>query len=80
MTLHIRLHTLQSPFVLFFDKVDGYIRKYYRTKYLGSFHPDEKYERIFHMIGYVIMLKCNISDVYSYKYMKIKIDSDDDQI
>ena len=67
-----------KPFCIIFDKVDGYIRKYDSTRYLESFYPDEKYERIFHMIGYVIMLKCNISDVYPYKYMKIKIDSDDD--
>ena len=28
-------------FALIFDKVDGYIRKYYSTKYLALFHSDE---------------------------------------
>ena len=32
----------------------------------------------FDRIRYLIRLKSSISDIYPYKYMKIKIDSDDD--
>ena len=54
-----------KPLRIIFEKVDGYIRKYDRTKYLGLFHSDR------------IMLKSNILGVYAYKYMKVKINSDD---
>ena len=57
-----------KPSYTIFDKVDGYIRKYDRRKYLGLFQSRK----------YLIMLKINISDVYSYKRMRIKINSDDD--
>ena len=40
-----------------FDKLDGYIRKCDGTKYLALFHSNEKYERIFVRIRYLIMLK-----------------------
>ena len=33
---------------------------------------------MFHRIGYLIMLKSNISDIYSHKYIKIKTKLDDD--
>ena len=33
-----------KAFSYFLVKVDGRIKKYYRTKYLGLFHSDEKYE------------------------------------
>ena len=55
----------------------AYIRKYNRTIYLGLFHSDEKYERIFDRTIYLIILKRNISGVYSHKYTKIKVNSDD---
>ena len=42
------------------------------TKYLTLVHSDEKYER------YLIILKRNISETYSHKYMKTKINSKDD--
>ena len=61
----------------FFDKVDEYSRKYDRTKYL-ALYPYQKYKRIVDRIRYCFMLKSNISDVYSHKYMKIEINSDDD--
>ena len=44
------------------------------TKYQALFHSDEKYERISDRIRYFIMLKSNISDVYSHK----SVNSDDD--
>ena len=34
--------------------------------------------RFFDRIRYLIMLKSNISDIYSHEFMKIKINSDDD--
>ena len=72
MVLHARdLHNIS-------DKVDRYIRKKSGANYLALFHPDKKYERVFNRIRYLIMLKSNISDNYSHKYSKIKIDSDDD--
>ena len=62
----------------FFDKVDEYVRTYDSTKHLELFYSDEKSERIFDRISYLIMLKSNISEVHSLKYTKIKIYSDDD--
>ena len=56
----------KKPFCIIFDKIGAYIRKYDRTKYLGLFHSDEKYEVSFD-IRYI--LKSNISDVYSHKQM-----------
>ena len=61
------LHTI-------FDKVEGYGT----TKYLALFHSDEKSDEIFITVRYFIMLNSNISDAYSHKRSKIKINSDDD--
>ena len=44
---------------------------------LAVFHSNEKYETIFDRIRY-LMLKSNISNVYSHNYTKIKINSDND--
>ena len=63
---------------IIFDKVDRYIRKYDRTKYLRLFHSDEKNKEIFNRVRYSLMLKSNIFDDYPYKYMKIKNNSDED--
>ena len=46
-----------KPLHIIFDKVDGYIGKYGRTKYLGLFHSDEKYEKIFDRISYCYIKK-----------------------
>ena len=67
-----------KPLRIIFDNVDEYIRKYDSTKYVALFYSDEKYEKVFDRIRYLIMLKRNISDVYSHKYTKIKMNSDDD--
>ena len=67
-----------KPLHSIFDKVDGYIRKNDATNYLALFHSDEKYERIYDRIRCLIMLKTNISDVYSHKNAKIYIHSDDE--
>ena len=66
-----------KAFSIIFDAVDGYIRKYDETKYLALFHFNEKYERIFERISYLIKLKNNISDVYSYRFSKTKFILDD---
>ena len=58
--------------------MDEYTRKYDSTKCLILDHSDEKCERIFDSIRYDIMLKSNISDICSDKYMKIKINLIDD--
>ena len=55
----------------FFDKVDGYIRKYL------TFVHSEKLKKKFNRIRYLITLKSNISSICSHN-RKIKIDSDDD--
>ena len=34
------------PLRIISDKIDGFIRKYDRTKYLRLFHSNKKYERI----------------------------------
>ena len=78
--IYVAYETLYGvrPLHIIFEKVDGYIRKYDGTKYLALFHSDESYERIFDKIRYPVMLKSNISDVSSHKFMKIQINSDDD--
>ena len=45
----------------------NHIRKYDFTKYLALFHLFEKYERIFDLITYLIMLKDNIMGFYYHK-------------
>ena len=64
-----------QPTFVILDKVEGYIRKYDSANYLALLHNNEKYERIFDRTRYLIMLKINISDVYTFKYIKIKINS-----
>ena len=45
---------------------------------LSLFYPNEKYNRMFDRIKYLISQKGNMLDVYYYNYMKIGINSDDD--
>ena len=40
MILHTKLHTMQSPYVLFSAKIDRYIRKYDKTRHLALFHSE----------------------------------------
>ena len=61
-----------------FDKVDVDIRKYEWTKYLALFSSDEKCDKISDRINYHIMVKRNVSDVYSHNNMKIIIYSNAD--
>ena len=53
---------IAKPLGITFNKTDRYIRKYYGIKYLALFHL--RYFILFH------------SNVYSHKYMKIKINSE----
>ena len=55
-----------KPLRIIFDKVKGYIWKYDGTKYVALFHSDEKYERNFDIIRYLIVSKNNIMDVDSH--------------
>ena len=66
-----------KPLGITFDKVEGYSRKNDGTKYVVLFRSDEKYDRIYHRIIYLITKKSNITDIYYLKYMKSKINSDD---
>ena len=69
-----------------FVKVDGYIRKYDRTKYLALFHSNEKYQRTFdisrclyiYLCIYMSIYLSKISDAHSHEYTKIEINSGDD--
>ena len=71
--MRTKYNMVQRLYVFFFDKVDEYVRTYDSTKHLELFYSDEKSERIFDRISYLIMLKSNISEVHSLKYTKIKI-------
>ena len=68
-----------KPLSIIYGKVnDGYIMKHDGTKYLALQYSDKKYERIFDRIRYLVMLKSNHPDALSYRYTRIKINSDDD--
>ena len=56
-----------------FDKIDGLIRVYDKTRYLVLFGV-EKYDFIYNRIRYLIGLKSDIT----YIFEKMKNDSDDD--
>ena len=57
-----------KPLRILFDRLDSYIRKQNRTRYLTLFHSDKKYEISFDRIRYLTMLKNSISDICSRKY------------
>ena len=59
-----------------FDKIDGFIRVYDRTRYLVLFGR-EKRDLIYNRIRYLIEIIIGISYVISHSYAKIKIDSYD---
>ena len=66
-----------KPLGIIFEKVDRYIRKHNRNKYLVLFPSNENYEIVFDRNIYFTMLKSNILDVCFHKYMEIKTNSDD---
>ena len=53
-----------KTFSIIFNKVDGYIRKYDKTKYLDLFHF-EKCDKIFDRIRHLFILKNKISSIFS---------------
>ena len=63
-----------KPLRISLDKVNGFIRVYYGTRYLVLFRP-EKYDAIFNRIRYLIRVKSSIAYVISHYYAKIKVDS-----
>ena len=60
-------------FAYYFNKLDRHIGKFNKTKYIPLTHSNEKYNKMFNRIRYLIMLKSNISNVVSSKYIEIKI-------
>ena len=57
-----------------FDKIDGFIRIYDRTRCL-TFFASEKYDAVNHRIRYLISLKSCIAYNFSHCFVKIIVDS-----
>ena len=55
-----------------FDKIDGFIRFYDKTRYLVLF-GSEKYDFIYSRIRYLIGVKSGMTYVTSHNYAKIKV-------
>ena len=67
-----------KPFLIRFDKIDGFIRIYDGIRYLRLF-GSEKFDAIYNRIGYLTSLKNSITFVlfFFHYYAKIKVDSYD---
>ena len=63
-----------KPLQIRFDKIDGIIRIYDRTRYLTLFGT-KKYDAINDKIRYLVSLKSNITYIYFHYFAKIKVDS-----
>ena len=63
-----------KPLRIRFDKIDGFIRVYDRTRYLFSF-GGEKNNFIYNRIRYLIGVKSGITYDVSHNYAKIKAES-----
>ena len=59
-----------------FDKIDGFIRIYDKTRYLVSFGP-EKYDAIYNRIRYLLSLKKQYHMFFPHYYGNINVDSYD---
>ena len=59
-----------------FDKIDGFIRIYDRTRNLTLLRS-EGYEGIYNKSRYLTSLKSGITCIYSHYFAKIKVDSYD---
>ena len=59
-----------------FDKIDGFIRVYYGTRYL-VLSGSEKYDSIYDKIRYLISVKSGIPYIISHNYATTKVDSYD---
>ena len=65
-----------KPLLIRFNKIDGFIRICYGTRYLVLLGP-EKYNIIYNLIRYLISLKSGITYIFSDYFAKIKVDSSD---
>ena len=65
-----------KPLCISFDKIDGFIRVYDKTRYLVLF-GSKKYNFIYNRIRRLISVKSGITYVISHNYAKIKVDSCD---
>ena len=63
-----------KPLRIRFDKIDGFIRVYFRTGYLILFGR-EKYDSIYDRIRYAINVIGDITYIKSHNYAKIEVDS-----
>ena len=63
-----------KPLRIRFNKIDGFIRVYDKTRYLILF-GSEKYDSIYNRIRYLISVKSGITYIISHNYAKIKLDS-----
>ena len=64
-----------KPLRIRFDKIDGFIKIYYESKYLLLLGP-EKYDAIYDSIRYLIGLKSGSTYIFSHYVAKLKVDSD----
>ena len=73
-----------NPLALIIDTIHWYLEESNRNKYLTLVPTDKskdtltKYEELLSEIRYLVRSITNISDNYDEKYMKIKLNSDDD--
>ena len=65
-----------KPLSIRFNKIDGCIRIYDRTRYLTLF-GSENYDAIYNRIRYLISLKGSITYIFSHYFAKVKVDSFD---
>ena len=66
-----------KPLRLRFDKVNGFSRRNYGTRYLFVYRfrfDSQKYNVIFNEIRYLIGIKTGITYIFSHNYAKIKVD------
>ena len=61
-----------KPSRIRFDKIDGFIKIYDRTRYLISF-DSERYDAIYDRIRYLIKEKRGITYNISYNFARIRI-------
>ena len=65
-----------KPLQIRFDKIDGFVRIYYGTRYLKLF-ASEIYDPIYERIKYLRSIKIGITYIFSHYFAKIKVDSYD---
>ena len=63
-----------KPLHISFDKIDGFIRVYNKTRQLVLF-GGEKHNCIYSRIRYLISVKSGITDIISHNFSKTKVDS-----